>query len=214
MGWNRMKRRLLCLLFVLAATAASCAPTAWDYCWTQMEPEAFGKPDMWDISGSQELLEFQALLLPDGSRGLIQYGGSYMVYENRTALAAPGDFIDGDYFQNHEWLYDEMFFYDGYEPVQRSVLKNGESTFVAIQTEYYRPYSSSPPDSDFRYGYMELTLDANSDIVVLSAYYESEINQGLYVTGSIPEPTAATLLALGIVALSLRRRSTHMKIAL
>ena len=81
-----------------------------------------------------------------------------------------------------------------------------ESAFVAIQCEY-----SEITDGGNRvcYGFIEMSLDGAGDPIVLSAYREDEVNQGLYIFGSgpTPEPTSAMLVLFGFAALALRRRT-------
>ena len=77
-------------------------------------------------------------------------------------------------------------------------IKKRASTYLAVVLDM------GHEGREFWTGWVELTLDDNSDVVALSSAFDR--SGGPLVVGAIPEPTSGILLLFGLSVMGLRRR--------
>lgn len=118
---------------------------------------------------------------------------------NTFVRAALGDVVDRDYIASK----GKYFAWADYETetvrTDYTIALDGtENVYLAFAADY-SSYEC------VRYGWMELGLDEDGMLKVYSSAWD--LDGDAIAVGVIPEPTAALLMMLGIVALALKRRS-------
>ena len=78
----------------------------------------------------------------------------------------------------------------------------GESVFLAFGNQRYNPDNPYPTT----YGWVELGLNENGDLVALSSAWDQDGNPLVVGLGATPEPSSGLLLLVGGALLALRRK--------
>ena len=129
---------------------------------------------------------------------------TYMEFQNSWTRVSKGDLISRASLEEAgSYFYRGNFWREGDEVAQCDYplqLTEGESVYLAVL------FSGYTVPENLNVAWMELTMDADYNLVIASSAIDLDGGPMIVGGGAIPEPSSGVLLLLGTIILALRRK--------